>query len=298
MKFVDRPTGPPKPNILLYGPPKSGKTAGACSMPGGILLFNNDLPNATRFARSGSRDPDGRILELEVPAYVKGQQHILDLMTEVSNAVARPQDFCDTVITDPMGELYRRLLDEQASRSLKPTFDHRLAVTTYIERYCRFLCELPHISAIFVCHELPVKDEATESFEKLPFTGTSNTNLGQKLMGMVDIIGYTQGVEDDETGEVGYYAQLMSGKGRRGGDRFDCLGTHRRLDLAEWMQVITAADSGRSVAPVSTLPPADTPSPEPAQTEDSPEDPTSDTPVSSAASSPASGSGRGRRKAA
>lgn len=39
-------------NILLYGPPKTGKTVGAATAPGPILYLNADRPNATRYALS------------------------------------------------------------------------------------------------------------------------------------------------------------------------------------------------------------------------------------------------------
>jgi hypothetical protein len=86
-----------------------------------------------------------------------------------------------------------------------------------------------------------MKDEATETVEVLPFTGSaSNPSLGRKLMSMVDVIGYTARVEQED-GNVQYVAQLIPAKGRRGGDRFDVLGDFRPLDLSEWFAAMAAA---------------------------------------------------------
>jgi hypothetical protein len=229
------PPGDPRPNILLYGPNKVGKTAGACSAPGDVLLFNCDLPNATRYARRREGD---RVREILLPPFVEGRRPILEIMLEIQVETMAGTSFADVVVVDPISELYRRLLDEVSNKAMKPSFDHRLAVTVYIERFCRMLCEAPPAS-VFVCHELLVKDEATESFERLPHTGTTNTNLGTKLMGMVDIIGYC-GVSRQEGGAKEYGAQLFPGDGRRGGDRFDVLGDYQPLDLVYWWELIAA----------------------------------------------------------
>lgn len=259
MKFAKPPSEvPPRPNVLIYGPEKSGKTALATSAGGGTLLFNLDLPNATRYARSRKRDPEGRIQELELAPWMSWEDAtragvsrtpLLDLMGEVSTAVADPrQDFCEAIAVDPVGELYRRLLEEQSDRTMRPNYDQRMAVITYIERFCRFLCEIPTISAVIVCHELMF--DTDEGIEYLPFVGSKNSsqgNLGQKLRGMVDIVAYT-GIIRHEDGEKEYMAQLITEKGRRGGDRYDCLGDMRPANLAEWFETIAQYEGSGQVS--------------------------------------------------
>jgi hypothetical protein len=111
--------------------------------------------------------------------------------------------------------------------------------STHIERFCRALCELP-VTAVFVCHEYPVKDEGSGQLERLPWTGTTNPALGSKLMGMVDIVGYT-GVVEHENGEREYIAQLVTQQGRRGGDRFGgVLGDWAPVNIERWMSIIGA----------------------------------------------------------
>lgn len=231
LKFVE----PPSmflPNILLYGPPKTGKTAGACSAPPGILMMNLDLPNATYYARQ--RDGEGQIMEIAYEGF--------DTLVDVHEALSKDTGILRTVVVDPVGELHRRMLDQFSKRAISPTLPTYQVVSVHIERFCRSLCEMPNVSAVFVCHEQPVKDEATGNFERLPWTGTTNPALGQKLMGMVDIIGYT-GVRTLEDESHQYVAQLVSDKGRRGGDRFACLGDWQELNLASWVEQINTAST-------------------------------------------------------
>ena len=60
-----------------------------------------------------------------------------------------------------------------------------------------------------------------------------------EAMAEVDIVGYTGIVEDD--GERIYMARLVDGNGRRAKDRSGALGTHRKLDLSEWLERLKAA---------------------------------------------------------
>lgn len=237
LKFVPKPDQPYR-NILLYGPPKSGKSAGACSVAGGVLLLNVDLPNASHYARS--KDAEGRISEV----FFEG----LETLTDIYAALAQEQNLIETVVVDPVGELHRRLLEEQSKRAIRPTLPQYGDVSVYVERFCRYLCEAP-VNAVIVCHEHPVKDESSGQVERLPYTGTTNPALGQKLLGMVDIVGYT-GVIEAEDGSRTYAAQLFSQNGRRGGDRFDRLGDYRTLDLEEWFEVLNAEEA-EHVEPVS-----------------------------------------------
>ncbi len=244
------PPGAPTPNVLLYGPAKTGKTAGACSAPGRAWLFNCDLGAATRYAR---RREGERVKEIALPPYEEGKVNLLRKMMEIQDAVMQAEPDVDVVVVDPLSELYRRLLDEVSNRTMKPTFDHRLAVTVYMERFARMLCDAP-VAAVFVCHELIIENKATESYDTLPNTGTSNPNLGSKLLGMVDIIGYT-GMVRHEDGSKEWGAQLIIEKGRRGGDRFDCLGDYQPLNLAHWWKLIEEAEN-TSVSTLTSAPEA------------------------------------------
>jgi hypothetical protein len=90
--------------------------------------------------------------------------------------------------------------------------------------------------------EIPtvIADEESGGFERLPFTGTSNPDLGQRLVEMADIVGYAGRLETEN--EVKFVAQLFNGNGRRGGDRFGVLGDYAELDLKHWFDTIAGAE--------------------------------------------------------
>jgi len=229
MKIVEPQGLEPHTNTLLYGPPKTGKTAGAASSPGKVTLLNCDLPNATYYAHS--RDTDHRLTELALD-----QGDVMHTMIEVVTELKSGSAMIDTIVVDPVGELHRRLIEEMSNRAVRPSLPQYGDTSTHVERFCRALCELP-VNTVFICHDYPVKDEASGQIERLPWTGTTNPALGSKLMGMVDIIGYTGAIEQ-ENGEHLYIAQLVTDRGRRGGDRFNVLGDWRPLDLTEWHEAI------------------------------------------------------------
>jgi hypothetical protein len=226
LKLV-KPSDDPQMNVVLYGPPKTSKTTGGCSAPGRLLLVNADRPNASRFAHERYGD---RIDEVHAEG--------LSTLIEVTEAL-RAGEY-DSAVIDTVGEMYRVVLEDLSQRALSPKIQDYGNTGTHIERFCRALVEMP-INAIFVLHENPIKDEDSGVIERLPFTGTKNPVLAEKLMAMVDVIGYTGVKREDD--EVQYLAQLVNGNGRRGGSRWSSLGSFRELDLGEWLEVIRHSDT-------------------------------------------------------
>lgn len=227
----------PTINVALIGPPKTGKTTGAASAPGKVLYVNTDLPTATRFARRKFGD---KVQE----AIFEGMQTLVD----VTHSAYDTTDF-QTVAIDTVGDLYRRMLEDSSNRAVRPSLPTYGDVSVYLERFLRSLCEAP-VNAIFVCHDLPLHDEATGESSVLPFMGSigkGGLKLGRQLLGMVDVIGFTGVVEKDSGRE--FVAQLTTNKGRPGGDRFNILAGEtgvRRLDLSEWIDAIRAAEEEES----------------------------------------------------
>lgn len=224
LEFQPPPGDTPTINVVLLGPPKTGKTTGAASAPGKILYLNTELPTATRFARLTHGE---RLAEVKF----EGMSTLVDATYEVYNA----DTGFSTVVVDSVGELYRLLLEEESKGAIRPTLNQYGDTTSNVERFCRAMCKSP-LHAVFVCHDHPVRDEASGETERLPWTGTGNPKLGRNLMGMVDVVGFTGVVEQD--GSTEYVAQLIPAKGRPGGDRFNALGKTRPVDLAEWIEAI------------------------------------------------------------
>jgi AAA domain len=218
LDFRSPPTVPTL-NVILYGAPGTGKSVGALSAPGPILYLNAEGPNAAMFARR--QHPGGHILE----APVTGTDTLLEAINFAS-------DGCKTVVLDSLGATFQALMDS-VTGGAKPTLPQYGDVTTAIERFCRHMRDLP-VNFIAVAHEQTVKDEESGVIERLPFTGTSNPQLGVKLMAQADIVGYCGRVKPDN-GDAQYLAQLFPGGGRRGKDRTGTLGENRAVDLTEWL---------------------------------------------------------------
>jgi hypothetical protein len=224
-------------NVLLFGPPKTGKTTGAASASGLIGFLNTEQPNSTEYAHT--LDTDGRIKELVISKDPK------PLLSEVMRSCyPKEGEGFDTWVLDTVGELHRRLLVHRSKGAVRPTLDAYGDVAREVEDFCRFMVEAP-CNFIVVAHEHPVKDEESGGFRTLPWTGTTNPALAQKLLGMVDIIGYTGAVQvatEDDKRETLYVSQLVPTQGRPVGvrGRFNVLITpegYRETNLTEWFEL-------------------------------------------------------------
>jgi hypothetical protein len=255
VRLREKPTLPPRRNVFLYGPPKSGKTLALATVPGPLVLLNADLENATWLAHQ--RRPDLQEIDLE-PVDPNDKQPVLRTVLELENAAnQRKLDSVETIGVDPVGELYARLVREISGNAVSPAIQVYQQAGVFVERLCRALCKCPQVNVVFCAHDHPMKDESTESVEVLPFTGSaSNPALGRKIMSMVDVIGYTARIERAD-GDPLFVAQLVNAKGRRGGDRFDVLGTKengycRPLDLSEWFEALANVGEPSSDNTVTT----------------------------------------------
>jgi hypothetical protein len=234
------PEPSPKRSVLLYGPPKTGKTAGACSAPGPVLLVNCDLPNASWYAHHEAFLKQRDLIEVEYEGFDETLVAIgKSLKAGDLTFGGLSEKPVQTIVVDPIGELYRRMLDQFSNHAVSPSLPTYGTTSTHFERFLRSLCENKDVNFVMTAHEFPVQDEATGEVEKLLWAGTKSgsASMSQKLMGMVDVVGYTAVVQQEDTSWE-YVAQLVNGKGRRGGDRFDGLLKQgeiaRPVNLTEW----------------------------------------------------------------
>lgn len=236
LTFV-KPPQTRRANILLYGPPKTGKSIAAGGAPGEILYGNGDTENALTevHCRYGER-----IHEVRMGGPDPMKPTALNAMVDIHGLVTNGEGTFNTVALDPLSDVRRLFLEQISGRSLNPQIAHYGQADTHLERFCRMLCDAP-VNTILVAHELKVGEG--EDTRWLPFTGSqSNPGLGLKIASMVDVIAYT-GIIRAEDGEERYVAQLVEGRGRLGGDRFNVIREDKSipyttLDLAAWFERI------------------------------------------------------------
>lgn len=219
----DKPTGW---NFLLYGPPGQGKTVGACSAPGPVLVLNAEGPGGLRFARRKFGKQHLR------PVRFVDQQTLGEVL-----AYLRGETDVQSVVIDSLGEIYAKLL--RLLGGAKPQIQHYGQVNTLLEDFIRSLRDLP-LHVVLVAHEA-VEDSDEGGALRRPATG--GRQLPEKSMAMMDVVAYC-GVKQDaeeEGGELHYLGQVVQARGRRAKDRSGSLGSSRELDLSEWVRVMDAA---------------------------------------------------------
>lgn len=214
-------------NVMLYGPGGNGKTVGACSAPGPILLVNADGPDGSRKTHAIYGDKIR-----EVP--FEGPQTLDEVYLYLQGDEGKE---IKTLVLDPLGEIYQKIF-EQLGGERKDVLKNHGDTQTKIERFVRTVRDLD-VNVVLVCHE-EVADQEGETIRR-PLTG--GKKLPEKLIGMMSIVGYCGVIpaDKDKGTPPRWVAQLAEAKGRRAKDRSGGLGFVRDIDLEEWFAVATEA---------------------------------------------------------
>ncbi|HWH13293.1 MAG TPA: AAA family ATPase [Miltoncostaeaceae bacterium] len=235
LEFVRPSAMPATANFLLFGPPGTGKTVGACSGPGPVLVLNAEGPGAMRKARE--IHPDAEIREVAVTGKSVLDEAYLYLRDGAGKDVR-------TVVVDTVGEVYRILLEEFGGE--RPTLQQYGDTNIVVERFVRALRDLD-VNVVLVAHEETIVDGTTGETMRQPVTG--GKKLPGQLMAQVDVVGYT-GVITEEGKPPRFVAQLIDSGGRRCKDRSGRLGTVRAVDISEWLRTmhVAPANANRKAA--------------------------------------------------
>lgn len=223
LEFVTTTDTPTALNMLLYGQPASGKTVGACSAPGPLLVVNAEGPSALAYARHlyGSMIREVRF---------EGSQ----TLRAVCEYLRRGDGGEQTVVIDSVGEVYATLLKEIGGS--QPQIQHYGKVNGQLIDLIRFLRNLD-IHVVLVAHE-QIDDSEEGGAVRRPATGTKKNP--EEVMKHMDVVAYCGVVlEDDKPPR--YVGQLIPARGRRCKDRSGALGSNRDLDLTEWIEAFHTA---------------------------------------------------------
>jgi hypothetical protein len=234
LTFVDEPAAPDNFNVLCYGPMGSGKSTGAATAPGPILWLNAQGAAAMRFPRKTAREHGTQILEVEIP-----KDRGADVAQILRNVIAYwrsdQQPRPATIVMDTVGDVRDRLAKQFVNPSAKDTRKQWGDVAKVLKEFVLFFRDEP-VNLVLLAHE-SVEDSGDDRIIRPAIGGALTEGIPNEM----DVVGYCGAVRDNDTGARRYEAVFVEVNGRRAKDRSNGLGTHRPIDLTEWLAAYRAA---------------------------------------------------------
>lgn len=247
LAFVDAPPVPETFNVLLYGPPKSGKSTAAATAPGPVLWVSAEGPGALSYARKIAGQRGTQILEVRIDRQTDARQVLRDVIRHVRDGLdPAPR----TVVVDTLAKVREALIRQIVVPGAKNSIQQFGEVARILREFVQTMRDQP-VNFVLIAHQ-EISDADGERIVRALIGGA----LTEEIPGEVDVIAYTHSFKDEESGERRYVGQLVEAKGRIAGDRSGGLGAVRDLDLTEWLAVYRAA-LAPDEAPVPWEAPAD-----------------------------------------
>lgn len=222
--FESPPAVPAAFNVLLYGPPKTGKSTAAATAPGPILWVNAEGGGALAHARKVARQRGTEILEVKLDR----KDDAMGKLREVLKYVKDHEGQVGTVVVDTLAKTRASLIKQIVQPGAKNSYQQFGEVADVIRDFVLYLRDAP-VNLVLIAHQ-DIADEDGERIVRALIGGA----LTEEIPGEVDVIAYTHSFTDEE-GERRYVGQLVEAKGRIAGDRSGGLGNVRDLDITEWL---------------------------------------------------------------
>lgn len=247
LSFAEQEAVPTVVNVLLYGPPGAGKTAGACSAPGPILYVNAEGPNALAFGRKVARDRETEIHEVRINPKGGGTRQALSEVVAHVKSGAEPR--CLTVVVDTVGRIREGLINELVQRGSRNTLQQFGQVNEHLATFVQSLRDLP-VNLVVLAHE-SVEDSDGDRIVR-PMIGGQQAEM---IPADVDIVAYCSALREGD--KVEYVGQFVESKGRRAKDRSGGLGLYAPIDLSAWFHMFREALGGDPDEPQTALEPVE-----------------------------------------
>lgn len=227
--FAQAPDAPTTFNVLLWGPPKSGKTTAAATANGPILWVNAEGPGALGFARKVAGERGTAIHEVVIDKAARTAAQTLDEVYRHIRSGATPT--VETVVIDTIGKVREALIEQLVDEGSKNSLKQYGQVSKKLGGFINALRDLP-VNLIVLAHAETLESDEDGRIVQ-PLIGGKLTAL---IPGEVDVVAYTAKLKTDDG--IRYVGQLVESKGRTGlGDRSGGIAgdeSYRDLDLAEW----------------------------------------------------------------